>query len=176
MLNFNEIIASVITAVLLAGITIVFNKVTKWINTVIEERELQIDTQRVNALMGSFKTTLTQAIIATNQTYVNDLKAKGKFDSEAATEAMRKTVEYCMTMMASDVITYLEDTYTHTNIDELIIATAETIIGASKDNTSIDVEAVVGTIVDYLVKLPKDDNYTVEQLANDIRNKFGIPG
>ena len=172
----NEIVAgvltSVITAVAVYCITVLFRKFTEWLNVFIKKYELDVDTKTVDLMMTEFKTTLTQAIIATNQTLVNDLKKTGKFDSDAMAKAMSTTIDYCKKMLADDVLDYLEVTYD--DVDELIRATTETIIGASK-NKDVDVDLVVNTIVRYLSKLPDYNKYSMDEIIAEVRTKFNIP-
>ena len=126
----SEIFVKVITALVLILASITLNKFNGWLNVLIKDRNLNIDNQMVNDFMDSFRVTLNQAIIATNQTYVNNLKNTGKFDDDAQVEAMDKTIEYCMTMLPPDVLEYLTNTYS--DVSAFIETNVEAIIGASK--------------------------------------------
>ena len=126
----SEIFVKVITALVLILASITLNKFNGWLNVLIKDRNLNIDNQMVNDFMDSFRITLNQAIIATNQTYVNNLKNTGKFDDNAQVEAMDKTIEYCMTMLSPDVLEYLTNTYS--DVSAFIETNVEAIIGASK--------------------------------------------
>lgn len=168
---FRDIFVCVATAILLTIITNFVSKLGQLIKALIRKHDLQINQATVDTVMSSFKTALTQAIIATNQTFVNDLKANGQFDKEAMTKAMKLTTEYCKKMLAEDVIEYLELNYD--DVDSLIEATAETIIGASKNN-SIDTSAVVSTIIEYLSKMPNAQQYTMQEITAELRKQFNI--
>lgn len=169
---FQTIIANVITAVLIAGVTWLIGKIGLFINSIITKNKLEIDTKTVDSIMTSFKTALTQAIIATNQTYVNDLKKNGQFDEKAMKKAMKTTIDNCKKMLGNDVLNYLENTYA--DLEGLIEATAETIIGASKSSANIDTQQVVDTIVSYMSKLPDSQKYSMEEIVAELRAKFNI--
>lgn len=53
--------------------------------------------------------TITSAVIATNQTYVDTLKEQGKFDKEAQTNALMRTYEAVMTILTEDAQKYLNE-------------------------------------------------------------------
>ena len=51
--------------------------------------------------------TVTNCVIATNQTYVDALKDKNAFTAEAQKEALQKTYTAIMNILSADAITYL---------------------------------------------------------------------
>ena len=51
--------------------------------------------------------TICEAVIATNQTYVESLKKAGKFDGAAQAEAFKKTYETVMKLLTEEAKTYL---------------------------------------------------------------------
>ena len=51
--------------------------------------------------------TICEAVIATNQTYVEALKKAGKFDGAAQAEAFKKTYETVMKLLTEEAKTYL---------------------------------------------------------------------
>ena len=53
------------------------------------------------------ETTITDCVIATNQTYVDALKQEGKFDAEAQKIAFQKTYEAVMSILTEDAKEYL---------------------------------------------------------------------
>ena len=167
-----DVLQCIVVIALISLASIAINTFNKFINTIIEKNEVNIETTFVDKMMDSFKSTVTQAIIATNQTYVNSLKKAGKFDSDAMKEAMRRTVDYCKVMLADDVLTYIETNYN--NVDQLIEVVAETIIGASKGNDNGDVGVLVDVITGYLSQISGTKNYTITEIATELRSKLGI--
>lgn len=52
--------------------------------------------------------TIEDCVIATNQTYVETLKAQGAFDAEAQKVAFTKTYEAVLAILSDDAIEYLQ--------------------------------------------------------------------
>ena len=55
--------------------------------------------------------TIQNAVITTNQTYVNALKADGKFDAEAQKIAFEKTYNAVMSVLSDEAIKYFNELY-----------------------------------------------------------------
>jgi hypothetical protein len=51
--------------------------------------------------------TIQSCVIATNQTYVESLKASGSFDTEAQKEAFRLTYEAVIKMLSVEALEYI---------------------------------------------------------------------
>lgn len=54
--------------------------------------------------------TISDCVIATNQTYVDSLKQQGKFDAEAQKKAFQDTYNAVVTILSDEVKTYIEET------------------------------------------------------------------
>lgn len=167
-----DVLQSLIVVTIIILLSTVIKKANEFINKIIIDKNLDIDTKVVDSMMQSFSDAVTKAIIATNQTYVNDLKKQGKFDADAMKEAMKKTIDYCKIMLADDVLDYIEVNYT--DVDELIEVVAETIIGLSKTESSGDVKALVDTVTVYLSQLSGDKKYSIEEIIEELRSKLGV--
>ena len=55
----------------------------KWINAKSNELQAKTDNNILDKYINMLSQTITQCVIATNQTYVETLKKQGKFDGEA---------------------------------------------------------------------------------------------
>ena len=88
-------------------------------------------TERKNdALFTKYMTllqdTVISCVIATNQTYVDTLKAQGKFDLEAQKVALQKTYDAVMAILTEDAVKYLNsvlgdfDAYVNTMIESQV--------------------------------------------------------
>ena len=73
------------------------------INELKEKTKNEKDAKYLDML----KDTITDAVIATNQTYVEALKKDGKFDAEAQKKAFEKTYKTVMKLLTDDAIEYL---------------------------------------------------------------------
>ena len=55
--------------------------------------------------------TITNCVVATNQTYVNALKEQGKFDEEAQKVAFQKTLQAVLTILSTDAKNYIQEVF-----------------------------------------------------------------
>ena len=56
-------------------------------------------------------TTVTDCVIATNQTYVEALKAQGAFDAEAQKVAFQKTLDAILAILTDDAKEYIQQAF-----------------------------------------------------------------
>lgn len=93
----------------LIGILTVF--LVQIIKTKIEDIKAQSQNELMNKYIDLLGQTITDCVIATNQTYVNALKDENVFDAEAQKEAFRRTYEAVMGILSDDAVEYLEAVY-----------------------------------------------------------------
>lgn len=71
--------------------------------------------QNDNALANKYITmlskTITDCVIATNQTYVDSLKSQGKFDAEAQKKAFNMTLTAVLSILNDEAKEYLTEAY-----------------------------------------------------------------
>lgn len=84
---------------------------TKYVIALINEKIGAITEEKNNVLFTKYMTmlqeTVTDCVLATNQTYVDSLKAEGKFDLEAQKIAFQKTYDAVMAILSDDAKQYL---------------------------------------------------------------------
>lgn len=78
-----------------------------WISAKTDELKQKKDNELYDKYLDLLETTITDCVIATNQTYVDTLKAEGKFDAEAQKLAFQKTYEAIMAILTEDAKEYL---------------------------------------------------------------------
>lgn len=66
-----------------------------------------VDSEVVTKYINLLEQTITDCVIATNQTYVNALKEKNAFTKEAQKEAFQKTFDAVMAILTNDAKEYL---------------------------------------------------------------------
>jgi hypothetical protein len=71
------------------------------------EVKAKTDNIKYQEYMTLLEKTITDCVIATNQTYVESLKLQGKFDMEAQKEAFKKSVDAVMVILTDDAKEYL---------------------------------------------------------------------
>lgn len=69
------------------------------------------ENDKVRKYMQMLSDTITNAVIATNQTYVDNLKDKDAFDADAQREAFEKTYEAIMKTLNAEAYKYLQEAY-----------------------------------------------------------------
>ena len=78
---------------------------------VIERTENEVLEKYVRML----NQTIADCVVATNQTYVEDLKNKNAFDSEAQKQALSRTYTAVMTVLTEEAKVYLANIYEDLN-------------------------------------------------------------
>ena len=79
----------------------------KWVNTKSTEIQTNVDDATLNKYMAMLTQTISDCVIATNQTYVESLKQQGKFDLEAQKNAFNLTKDAVLTILSEDAQLYL---------------------------------------------------------------------
>lgn len=72
-----------------------------------DELNAKTDNEMIQKYVSMISQTITNCVIATNQTYVNSLKEQGKFDEEAQKEAFRRTMDSILTILSDDAKEYI---------------------------------------------------------------------
>lgn len=78
-----------------------------------KQQELTSKTENVtlNKYLYMLFDTVNTCVVATNQTYVDALKAEGKFDEEAQKNAFEKTYNAVLTILSNEAKTYITSTF-----------------------------------------------------------------
>lgn len=79
-------------------------------NKTQEEKEL------AEKYLNMVEDTVTKCVLATNQTYVDSLKAEGKFDTEAQKIAFNKTLNAVLAILTDDAKNYLTHIFGDLNV------------------------------------------------------------
>lgn len=89
--------------------------ITVYIVNYIKAKTLELNTTNTNEILVKYLTmlsdTVCDCVIATNQTYVNSLKAQGKFDAEAQKVAFEMTYKAVIAVLSDDAKEYLTNIY-----------------------------------------------------------------
>ena len=93
----------------LLGVLVTY--LVKYINTKSKELEANTDNELAKKYISLLSSTITNCVIATNQTYVETLKKQGKFDAEAQKEAFNMTLNAVMALLTDEAKQYLSEIY-----------------------------------------------------------------
>lgn len=73
-----------------------------WIRAKTKELQFKTDDEKLQSCLSILEITVTNAVITTNQTYVETLKDKNAFSAEAQQEAFRKTYDAVINSLTED--------------------------------------------------------------------------
>lgn len=100
----------------------------------IQAKSAEIATNQENAVVSKYITllgeTITDCVIATNQTYVDALKEQNAFDADAQAVAFQKTFDAIMSVLSEDAKEYL--THIYGDLTAYITARIEAEVKANK--------------------------------------------
>ena len=111
MENLKEILEILMTVVIIPSIPVLAKYAVDALKEWANEKALETDNKMVAKYINEITDTISQAVICTTQTYVDTLKAQGKFDAEAQKIAFNKTKEKVMSLLAQDAIDFLNDMF-----------------------------------------------------------------
>lgn len=103
----NDIFRLCIVPLLAVLTTYLVNYIKAKSNELVQGNESMLEAKYMTMLAE----TITDCVLATNQTYVEALKDKNAFDEEAQKEAFRQTYEAVLAVLSDDAKEYLTNAY-----------------------------------------------------------------
>ena len=104
-------IREIIEVCLIPLLGVLVTYLVKYINTKSKELEASTDNELAKKYISLLSSTITNCVIATNQTYVETLKKQGKFDAEAQKEAFNMTLNAIMALLTDEAKQYRSEIY-----------------------------------------------------------------
>ena len=104
-------IREIIEVCLIPLLGVLVTYLVKYINTKSKELEASTENELAKKYISLLSSTITNCVIATNQTYVETLKKQGKFDAEAQKEAFNMTLNAVMALLTDEAKQYLSEIY-----------------------------------------------------------------
>ena len=104
-------IREIIEVCLIPLLGVLVTYLVKYINTKSKELEANTDNELAKKYISLLSSTITNCVIATNQTYVETLKKQGKFDAEAQKEAFNMTLNAVKALLTDEAKQYLSEIY-----------------------------------------------------------------
>lgn len=114
--SFQELLKLLIQVVLLPAIPVIVTYVVKTLKTHIESKIAQVNNSDIALYLNQVCDIISQAVTYTTQTYVDTLKAEGKFDEEAQKTAFQKTKDAVITMISKEAYDLLNSLYDDTSV------------------------------------------------------------
>lgn len=106
-MNWMEILAQIFEIVIFPLLGVGTAYLCYFIKVKIAELKEKTKNEKEKKYLDMLDKTICEAVIATNQTYVESLKKAGKFDGAAQAEAFKKTYETVMKLLTEEAKTYL---------------------------------------------------------------------
>lgn len=110
-MNWSELISNIFQVCLLPLLGILTRYLVAFIAMKSEEMKQKTNNETAQKYLQMATDTITACVIATNQTYVESLKAQGKFDKEAQEVAFNKTLEAVLALMNEEVKEYITEVF-----------------------------------------------------------------
>ena len=110
-MDWLEILYKVFEVCLIPLLGLATSYLIKWLKAKATEINDNIDNATAEKYITMVAQTITDCVIATNQTYVETLKKQGSFDAEAQKVAFQKTYEAVMAVLSEDAKDYLANLY-----------------------------------------------------------------
>ena len=82
-----------------------------YINQKRKDLQIVTDNETAQKYIDLLADTITKCVLATQQTYVDDLKRQGLFNEEAQKEALSRTYKAIMAILTEDAQEYLTQIY-----------------------------------------------------------------
>lgn len=106
-MDFTELVQQIFTICVIPLLGILTKFLVDFIKIKSEEILGKVDNDLADKYIKMLTETITDCVIATNQTYVNSLKEQGKFDLEAQKVAFEMTCNSVLAILSDDAKEYL---------------------------------------------------------------------
>ena len=102
-----ELLNEIFDVCLIPLLGVLTTYLVKWLKAKSLELQVKSDNDLLDKYIAMLDETITNCVIATNQTYVNSLKESKKFDAEAQKVAFQRTYESVLAILTADAKEYL---------------------------------------------------------------------
>lgn len=128
--NVLQMISEIVNVCIIPLLGVLVTYLVKYINSKSKELESQVDNDTAKKYISMLTKTITDCVIATNQTYVETLKAQGKFDAEAQKKAFDMTLSAVQGLLTKEAKAYLAELYG--DLDAYITTQIEAAVNKNK--------------------------------------------
>ena len=106
-MEWTELLADIFQVCIIPLLGVLTAFFVKWVNAKSAEIQNNIDDVTLRKYMEMLTQTISDCVIATNQTYVDSLKEQGKFDAEAQKTAFKLTSDAVLEILSAEAQVYL---------------------------------------------------------------------
>lgn len=129
-MEMQEILSLIFQMVIIPILGILTKYAVDLISTKIAELVARTDNDNFDKYLILLNDTISNCVIATNQTYVEALKAQNAFDAEAQKVAFKQTYDAVMSILTEDAKKYLQAALG--DLDMYVTNSIESQVNASK--------------------------------------------
>ena len=102
-----ETLNTLFTVVIIPLLGVLTTFLVNFLNAKSKDLKVKVENETAKKYIDMITSTIQSCVIATNQTYVESLKASGSFDAEAQKEAFRLTYEAVIKMLSVEALEYI---------------------------------------------------------------------
>lgn len=106
-MNWTNILTQIFELLVYPVLSVAGVYLTYLIGVKIKELKQKVNDERADKYLSMLQDTISAAVLATTQTYVDALKGKGEFDIEAQKAAFTKTYDAVMAVLTDEAIKYI---------------------------------------------------------------------
>ena len=106
-----EVLEVLLKVVLIPAIPILVSYISDAFKEWAGSKAVEIENDTIEGYLRDITDIITQAVTCTTQTYVESLKAQGKFDKEAQEVAFNQTKEIVLKLLAEDAKDFIREMY-----------------------------------------------------------------
>lgn len=110
-MEWNEVLTTVICTIITGALGVLTTFATLWIKQKMGIAKANAKTEEGAKYLGMLEETIVNCVLATNQTYVSNLKKENIFDAEAQKNAFKMTYDAVMNVINADAMKFLNETY-----------------------------------------------------------------
>lgn len=106
-MNWLELVRTIVEVCLIPLLGIITRYFVVWLTVKAEEAKAKTSNETTSKYITMIKDTVSNCVIATNQTYVNALKDKDAFSREAQITALNLTLNQVISLLSEDAKAYI---------------------------------------------------------------------
>lgn len=125
-----ELVAQIFQLCIIPLLGVLTTFIVTWLNSKKQALKQQTDNQLEQKYLDMLDKTITDCVIAMNQTYVNSLKQQGKFDAEAQKKAFADVYNKVISILGQEAVGYLNSAVG--DLSEYITSKIEKEVSANK--------------------------------------------
>lgn len=110
-MNWIEMLTKIFEVCVIPMLGILTMYIVNFIKAKNMELTKKIDNELADKYINRIAQTITDCVIATNQTYVDSLKSQGKFDAEAQKTAFNTTYKTILGLLTEEAKAYIVSMY-----------------------------------------------------------------